>query len=842
MCLQDDIAISIRSQDPVRSDSSIQWAAYPALVLFGLFATGIIVQRSLEAGVLVWGIGFLSGIGGFAAAQWEPRPRMVSLAPLVQTAAVALVVVCVGGARQSLYETPSPHSLASVASSSVDSVSIVGTVDATPERSETTTRFTLEVNSLQIGSSFHAAAGHVRVTLRPSPWTSFSTSFPRLYQADRVLLRGALGSPTSQRNPGGFDYAAYLSRRGICCVMNVGTPAGVTVRSRRSSVLMGLLVSARRHIRTQIGRYVPNADSRAVLHALLLGDRSRISDAQRHRFAQTGLMHLLAVSGLHVFLVGMLLYTLLRPVLMRLRLDWTTVEIGRAVFTVGVLGAYMLLTGSRPSVVRAVIMSTLFIGGILFQRSAHSLNTLGVAALVLVALRPPALFDVGFQLSIAAVAGIVTLHPRLREWLPDSWLDSTVKDWFTSTVTVSAAATIGTAPVLMIHFGWVSGAGLLLNLIAIPCTGLALSASLAMVLVGEVWPVAGMAFGSGANFFVQGILFTAREGAHWLGDIGIRIFQPSVWTVGAIIGGILALAQWPRPRHRWRCLICALLFATGGVWSDAGSRSAQPTLDILFFDVGQGDAALVTTPDDRRVLVDTGPTFGTESAAISFSVLPYLRRRGIDSLHTVLVTHPDADHLGGLPTLLREVSVGRVLHSGQHVDTELFHRSCQRLQHEGIPTRAVARGDVVSFGDVVRGQVLGPPLRPRRRGITSKNGRSVVVRLTYGRISVLLPGDIEEAAEWDLVQTYGHRLRSRVVKVPHHGSETSSTNAFVDAVVDSSKTKAVVSVGGSNRFGMPDSSVVSRWRSEGAQVSSTAQEGARWFRSNGRLIWTVHWR
>ncbi len=784
----------------------------------------------------------MGGVCAFWGLHRRHRSKMVTLVPLARTSVVALVVVCAGGARQALYHTPSPRTIAPIAGLDSDpSVSLIGTIDRVPERSDSTTRITVAVDSLGTVASRRSVTGRVRVTLRPSPWSSLSTSFPRLYEGDRIQLRGTLHTPPSKRNPGGFDYAAYLSRRGICCTMYVGDPDAISVR-RRATSATALLVNTRRHIRTQIGRYVPSEAGRAFLHALLLGNRSQISDAQQEWFTRTGLMHLLAVSGLHVFLVGMVLYTLLQPLLTRLRLSWTTVEVGRALLTMALLGSYMVLTGAPPSVVRAVVMSALLIGGVVLQRSTHPLNTLGVAALVLLGARPTALFDAGFQLSMTAVAGIVTLQPRIEEWLPTSWTQPTAMNWLTSTVTVSVAATLGTAPVLLFHFGWVSGVGLVLNVPAIPCTGLALSAGIVLVFVGDLWSVAGAAFGSGADFFVQGLLLLAREGADGLGWFGVQLAEPSFWTMGTLGAVIFAVAQWPRPRHRWRGLICALLLMTGGVWSDAIGRSARPTLDVVFFDVGQGDAVLLTTPDEHHVLVDTGPRSLTGSPAVSFSVLPYLRERGIHHLDAVVVTHPDADHLGGLPAVLKEVAVDRVLHSGQRADTELFRRSRRLLRQKNVSVNAVERGDSLMLGDAVRGQVLGPPTDPSRRGIQSENDQSVVLQVAYGGTTILLPGDVEAAAERDLVRVYDTKLQSQIVNVPHHGSSTSSTLTFVEAVVEKHKTKAVISAGRSDRFEMPDSSVVSRWRSEGAKVFRTDRDGAHWFRSDGSRVWPVQWR
>jgi competence protein ComEC len=654
-------------------------------------------------------------------------------------------------------------------------------------------------------------------------------------------VRGSLQRPSHQRNPGGFDYAAYLARRGICCTMYVGTPAEVTVLGARRGLITSAVVAVRQHIRRALARYVPSADGRAVLRALLLGDRSRISDAQEAHFARTGLMHLLAVSGLHVFLVGMVLYVLLRPFLMRLRLRWRTVEITRAVLTVLALGGYMLLTGARPSVVRAVVMAAFVIGGVLLQRSPRSLNTLGIAALVLMAARPPALFDVGFQLSMAAVGGIVTLNPRFLEWIPEAYRSTAPTEWMWSTVTTSAAAILATAPLLFYHFGWVSAAGLLLNIVGIPCTGLALSAAIAAVTVAPIWPMGAGAFGSAADLFVRGLLETTALGAIWLGWAGLRMPTPNIWILGALTAGVLCIAQWARPRLRWRSLAMGLLFAVGAIWTPVLIRPG-PTMDVIFFDVGQGDAVLVTGPDDHRLLVDTGPGSPSGSAA-AYTVLPYLRQRGVEHLETVVITHPDGDHLGGLPAILQEMSVGRVVHSGQEAETDLYRESRQLLEKTDTPSRAAERGDQFRVGPSITARVLGPPQHPDRWGIESENGSSVVVHLTYGTTQILLPGDAEGRAEQSLVQTYGGQLASDVVKVPHHGSKTSSTDAFVKTATEGEKqTRAVVSVGEDNRYGMPDSTVLNRWRLHADTVHSTAETGAVWVRSDGQEINAVEWQ
>lgn len=317
---------------------------------------------------------------------------------------------------------------------------------------------------------------------------------------------------------------------------------------------------------------------------------------------------------------------------------------------------------------------------------------------------------------------------------------------------------------------------------------------------------------------------------------------PDPWVLGALVAGLVALAQWPRSRNRWRWVIVGLLFASVSVWGDVIGRDAEPTLDVVFFDVGQGDAALITTPTNRHVLVDAGPR-SPGGGAGEFVILPYLERRGIRHLDVVVVTHSDEDHLGGLPVLLKEVSVGRVLHNGWAADTELYAEARRLLDQENVTQRVIRRGDAVAVGSAVRVQVLGPPRRLSRHGIESENGASVVLHLTYGEVDFLLPGDVEAAAERDLVRTYGDQLASRVVKVPHHGSSTSSTPEFVRAASgDSGELRAVVSVGRDNRYGMPDGEILARWRAHEVKVQSTAQSGAVWLRTGGREVWRVHWK
>ena len=826
----------------MRPDSTIQWTAYPALLAAGAFAAGILgAELGGIHNVYAWWMVGLGGVGLWMGAAWWAHRRLVTLAPLLRTLGLALLVSAAGGLRATVYRTPPPNALAPVAAHALDqdqSVTLLGTVAGPPSRGEASVRFTLEVEQVVASAGTVSVGGRVRTTMRSPPWKDAATPFPVVHAGDQLRARGELRPGPSPRNPADFDYGAYLARRGICCTMRVGIPANVAVLDRDASAIGAALVATRTYVRRHITRHVSHREPQAVLQALLLGDRARLSERVEEQFAATGLMHLLAVSGLHVLLVGFVLYGLLRPLLTRCRFRWQTVEILRAVATIIVLMGYMGLTGARPSVVRAVVMATLLIGGIVLQRSAPTLNTLGVAMLVLLAVRPPALLDVGFQLSMSAVAGIVTLSDRFTTWLPEEWTRTAIGDATVQTTVVSLAATIATGPVLLYHFGRVPLAGLVLNTAAIPLTALGLTAGIVTALAGPIAAV-GASFGAAADMIVRLLLWVAEMGDAWMGWAHIPGSRVGLFSLGIWIAGTIALAQWPRPRHRWRCLIAGVLFLAAGAWTPIMTGDASPHLDVIFFDVGQGDAALVRTPAGSNILIDAGPRTRYADAGASV-IVPHLRHAGIDHLDAVIVSHPDGDHLGGLPSVLRSVSVGRVLHSGWEATTELFAETRVLIDSLSVPHHAVDAGDTLRVDDSVQIDVLAPPPRPRQVGLTTKNDASVVLRLAYGSTTMLFTGDVEAPGEQWLDAAYKKQLAADVVKIPHHGSKTSSTPSFVQyATMDSSH--AVVSAGRDNAFGMPHAGILARWRMNGAIVHETMQ-GAVWTRSDGTSFRTVSWR
>lgn len=825
----------------MQGSPSIRWNAYPALFLAAAFALGIgMAEAYRTVSTPIWLAAALGGwLAGGALLNW-PRRRLVTLRPLWITLVVGFCVLAAGGARTALFHERDANRLATLVPSHADvpGTTLTGRVAGAVSRTPDGARFTMHADTLMHGTDTLAVQGQVRTFLRSSPWETTHAAFPNVRQGDQIVLHGRLQALPSRRNPADFDYGAYLRRRGIHAIVQVNAPRDVTITARSSHPVWSSITTLRARIDRRIHHRVEISESRAVLRALLLGDRGYISETMREQFIATGLLHLLAISGLHVLLVGMVIYTLLRPTLIRLRLRWVVAEWIRATVTLFLLIAFALLTGGRPSVVRAVAMAGLFIGANVLQRDARSLNTLGVAALGLLVHRPTMLFDAGFQLSFAAVGGILLVNPRLRDLLPEAWRRGGLRGQVASLTTVSVAATLGTMPVLLVHFGYVSFAGLVLNVIAVPVTALALlSALLAIGTSG--WGVVGTSFGHAAEALTQGLLHTASVGAAHLGWASVTATVRDPWIVLALGVGVLAIAHYPHPRWRWRLMGAALLCVCVSLWTGILTGSSGSRVDVVFFDVGQGDAALVSFPSGRHVLVDAGPRNPYFDAGRSV-ILPHLQRYGIDRLDAVVVSHGDADHLGGLPAILRVVPVRRLVMNPPAETTALTREVDHLIDSLSVPRRPAYAGDTLAIDSAARIQVLGPPGRSRL--LNTDNEASMVVRMVYGTTRFLFTGDIEQQGEQWLVEHYNGLLSSEVVKVGHHGSPTSSSSAFIRQAVVPDSSTSVVSVGRRNPFGFPAPEVVHRWEAEGASVRTTATCGAVWIRSSGRRHWEVTWR
>jgi competence protein ComEC len=685
-------------------------------------------------------------------------------------------IMCVGAAWASLGQARLEGSV--IARLGVARISVVGTLREDPAIGAFGWHGVVDLSRV----SWPAGAAEVRETL----WVNGNGDPPAAVRGDEVRLEGVLDRPA---DPG---FAGMLRHRGIIAELNIdsferqGPAPNPVVRATQA---------LRRFAAGSIVRLFPQPEA-GLLLGLALGDASHLEPGLERDFQATGLGHLLVVSGENVAMV--LAPVMALGALLRLT-RWP-----RFVLALGTVACFVLLTGAEPSVMRAGVMATLGLFGVLMGKPRSTAALLSGAILVLLVLDPWLVWSIGFQLSVAATAGMVALGTALAERVA-----RVLPRPVALALGASMAAQLGVTPILLFHFHEVPLITVPANLAAFPAVSPALLLGLLAALLGLVWYPAGRV--------VAGL---AMLPLHWLEGVANRLAKapvshltsgggPGTLVVGAAV--FVGAAWWVR--SRWRpprgLVVAAIAMFPLLVWSTALGSGPPGGLTVRFFDVGQGDAALVSTPAGAHILVDGGPD--DELVATD------LAAQGVKRLDMVIATHPHADHIIGLPVVLARFPVGVVLEPGCPDTSSIQADLDTAIEEERVPVRYPRIGDTFTVGDV-RLDVLSPD-RCWVDTNSDPNNDSLVILLTYRQDSVLLGGEPEEPAQQQLLDEAAP-LHAELLKVPHHGAATSLPE-FFQAVAPKI---AVISVG-PNTYGHPVPSTIAAIQATGAQVWRTDQHG-----------------
>ena len=689
-----------------------------------------------------------------------------------------------------------------------------GRVATEPERREQRLSFVVDLEEAETDGALYGVSGRILVNAR-------NLEVAADY-GDRVTLLGRLRLPSGARNPGAFDYRRFLYLQNIHATLSLSRSVQILAvePGRGSRLWEDVVLPIRRSVRQSIRRNLDGAPA-DLLQGMLLGDKHRISPEVRDSFRRTGLAHALVISGLHVGLVAVFFFTAFK--LCRLPDGLTCAA------TVLVLGLYALVTEMEPPVVRASIMAAVILLGRMAGRPGDIYNSLGLAALVILVAWPTSLFSLGFQLSFGATLAIVGLHAPIAHLFPASWRrDHRVSDWVIAPLCVSLAAQIGTGPLIAYHFQQFALISLAANVVVAPLLGLVVSLGLLSALSGWWAPLAATAFNA-ANYVVLKSLIAMVDGLASLPFASVTTFRPGPFFLLTSFVLALLLGRMPGSRRARICFIyVVLVWANVSVWSPLLRRDH---LEVVFLDVGQGDGAFIRFPNGRTMVVDGGSC----SARFDYGarvLLPFLKYRGLGRVDVVVASHPHNDHIGGLVRLLEEVEVGHYLDSGQLYDSWTARRLRALIGAKGIGYHRVAAGDTLVGLGGVGALILHPTgefVTPEGASPYDLNNGSVVFALNYGKVRVLFSGDVEKESDPSLL-SWGERLRATVLKVPHHGSSTSSRPSFVRAV---KPEIAVVSVGAFNKFRHPAPVVMDRLGAAGARTFRTDRSGAVIFETDG---------
>jgi competence protein ComEC len=567
----------------------------------------------------------------------------------------------------------------------------------------------------------------------------------------------------------------------------------------------------------------------AMAEALLLAQKAGLAQETRARFVAAGLVHLLAISGMHVGLIA-------AGVLLLSAAAGLPPRPGRRLALL-LTAAYVLFLGAPSAALRALLQAALLLGAAELQRPADPFTVLAAAALGILIADPMALLDPGFQLSFAGMVGLIGWRRPVGDLLPRRW-PRYVRDGIAAGVAASALTT----PVAALHFGQASWIGIPGSLVAVPLLSAAVAGILVALLVAALTGSVTGPHALLADLPLRLLDLTAEACARVPRGHGYISAATVLGLLAAAAAFVIARRFWLRGEHgalppsssapaavhaQWaargrrralRLVGAAASAAAVAAWAPIIVRGADGALEIHAIDVGQGDAFAIRTPRGRWVLVDAGPRTPRSDAGRD-RVVPFLLQRGARRIDALILTHPDADHIGGAGAVMDAFRVDLVIDPGLPAGKETFIDLLAAAR--GASTRWIAGRAGMTFRiDGVHFALLYP--LHELDGPVVANDFSLVFRLEYGGFAALFLGDAPTAVEEQLVARHGRRLRAAVLKVGHHGSATSTGTMLLDAA---QPELALVSAGRRNRYGHPAPSVVRRLEQHRVRVLRTDQLG-----------------
>ena len=710
----------------------------------------------------------------------------------------------------------------------LDGVLLEGIIDCPLEPSRGRTRLLIRSQKIILSDRSIPVDGLLLIFLKEED--------PSLRVGDRLRLLCKLYPPHGFNNPGGFSYERHLAFERIHTIGFLSEKKGLVKLGEGFKNSFTLWMERLRdRLRDFLGREA-NPLTAGIFKALVLGEQGDIPEEVKEQFVTTGIAHLLAISGDQFGIVALLSFSLLIWILKRSEFLLLTIDVKKwaAALTIPCIVLYAFIAGGGISVIRAAIMVITFLFSILLNRERNLLHTLALAAFLILIFSPPSLFDVSFQLSFLAVLSILYLIPPiLQEFKQEgisilfrtSWKKNILK-YIVLSLLVTGVAILGTAPFVALHFNRFSPIGFFTNLFIIPWVGFLI---VPLSLIASLLSFFSYSFATLLIHINDLITLILLQVVAFFASIPYASFFLSTPTIFEITLFYLLLFLVVHLRKGKKiqyifaglCIVFAIDLAFWNL-----KDLFQKDLRLTFIDVGHGDSVLIEFPAGKRMLVDGGGLYQDRFDTGKNIIAPLLWKKRIHRIETLVLTHPDPDHLKGLNFIASQFSIGQFWDNGTQTDSEPYLRLKKTLEDKKIKALPLNEESPPQIINGVEISVLNPPVLNgtliKDQNLRDLNNSSLVIKLRFKNVSVLLTGDIGKEAEGRILRQ-GHPLKADILKIPHHGSSSSSSPPFLERV---KPTYAILSVGERNIGRLPHPEVLKRYQQLGSRIFRTDKQGA----------------
>ena len=697
--------------------------------------------------------------------------------------------------------------------------------------------------------SYIPVSGNIRLVIPPDL---------NFQYGDFIRFHSTLKRIHNFNNPGGFDYEHYLNLQGIYAAGFVADSSGIVMlRQNSASPIRLKLESFRLYLKQIIYKNAPSPQ-REIIEAMTIGNQKAIPADVRDNFNKTGTSHILSINGLHIGIIAASAFFFVFLILksseyLMLRFNIIKIAAAAAFFMV-LISAF--IAGMEIPVMRSTFMALIFLIALISGKQNDLYNTLAGAGLIIMVILPEAVFDSSFQLSFMAVLMLIYIVPRFRNLsfpqlaLLPLWGQSIIRYIYLSAL-VCSAVTIGTLPLIMYYSNRVSSITIIANLILVPLLGtLVLTISMFFILCAFFSPVIAGYLIKVASFFVQISVNIINKLAapSWS---SFNCITPNIIEITLFYLFIFLVIQFIEARKKRKTkkgfsprrflilkylLITTVVFFAADIIYLSFRDKLSPDLKITVIDVGQGNSTLVRFPGGKNMLIDGGG-FSDSSFDTGKSVLaPFLYHERISNVDTVVLSHPHPDHLLGLIYIMNNFNVRQAWRSNLPIDLEDYPGWKKAIKRNNINVSLVSNKFPEKIFNGVRVNVLWPSnysiYEMNNLSYDEVNDTSLVLKITFGKVSFLIPGDISADVEKQLIESKID-LRSDVLVAPHHGSGYSSSAEFIKAVAC---RYAIVSAGKANVFRHPHPSTLQRYNDAGVSIFRTDRDGAVTLTTDGNNL------